>query len=141
MIRGALEEPLGQGGVPGIGPVVAAILQAGMPELGTLSDGQAAALAGLAPYNRDSGPHQGVRSIRAGRTPVRCTLYMAALSAVRHDPILRNFYQRLRAAGKRPKVALAAAMRKLIILLNRLLKNPHFQLQNPPCKLNTVAGL
>ena len=104
-----------------------------MPELGTLSDGQAAALAGLAPYNRDSGPHHGARRIRAGRTPMRCALYMAALSAVRHDPILRDFYQRLRAAGKRPKVALTAAMRKLILLLNRLLKNPNFLLQKSPC--------
>jgi transposase len=120
--------------VAGIGPVVAAILQASMPELGTLNDGQAAALAGLAPYNRDSGPHQGARSIRGGRAPVRCALYMAALSAVRHDPILREFYQRLRAAGKKPKVALAAAMRKLIVLLNHMLKIPNFHLQHPPCK-------
>ena len=120
--------------VPGIGPVTTAILQAGMPELGTLNDGQAAALAGLAPYNRDSGPHHGARSIRGGRTPVRCALYMAALSAVRHDPILRDFYARLRAAGKKPKTALAAAMRKLIVLLNRMLKNPRFRLQNPTCK-------
>jgi transposase len=120
--------------VAGIGPVTAAILQAGMPELGTLDDGQAAALAGLAPYNRDSGPHHGARSIRGGRAPVRCALYMAALSAVRHDPILREFYIRLRTAGKKPKVALAASMRKLLLLLNRMLKNPHFQLQNPPCK-------
>ena len=114
--------------VAGIGPVVAAILQAGMPELGTLDEGQAAALAGLAPYNRDSGPRQGVRSIRGGRAPVRCALYMAALSAVRHDRILREFYLRLRAAGKKPMVALTAAMRKLIVLLNHMLKNPHFHL-------------
>ena len=129
--------------VPGIGPIVAAILQADLPELGTLDDGQAAALAGLAPYNRDSGPHQGARNIRGGRASVRCALSpsaplracgMAALSAVRHDPILRDFYTRLRAAGKRPKVALTAAMRKLIVLLNHMLKHPHFQLQNPPCK-------
>ncbi len=114
--------------VAGIGPVVAAILQAGMPELGTLDEGQAAALAGLAPYNRDSGPRQGVRSIRGGRAPVRCALYMTALSAVRHDRILREFYLRLRAAGKKPMVALTAAMRKLIVLLNRMLKNPQFHL-------------
>jgi transposase len=114
--------------VAGIGPVVAALLQAGMPELGTLSDGQAAALAGLAPSNRDSGPRQGVRRIRGGRAPVRGALSMAARSAVRHDPILREFYQRLRAAGKKPKVALGAAMRKLIVLLNRMLKKPHFHL-------------
>lgn len=114
--------------VPGVGPIVAATLQAEMPELGTLRDGQAAALAGLAPYTRDSGPYQGTRRISGGRAPVRCALYMAALSAVRHDPILRDFYGRLRAAGKKPLVALTAVMRKLVVLLNRLLKNPHFQL-------------
>jgi transposase len=115
--------------VPGIGPTVAAILQAQMPELGTLSDGEAAALAGLAPYNRDSGPHQGVRFIRGGRASVRCALYMTAMSAIRHDPVLREFYLRLRAAGKVKMVALTAVMRKLIVLLNRMLKNPFFQLR------------
>ena len=114
--------------VAGIGPVVAAILQAGMPGLGTLDEGQATALAGLAPCNRDSGPRQGVRSIRGGRAPVRCALSMAALSAVRHDRILREFHARLRAAGKKPMVAMTAAMRKLIVLLKRMLKNPHFHL-------------
>jgi transposase len=117
--------------VPGIGPVVAAVLQAQMPELGTLREGEAAALAGLAPYNRDSGPWQGTRHIRGGRAPVRCALYMAALSTVRHDRILREFYTRLCAAGKKPLVALTAAMRKLVILLNRMLQNPHFQLAPP----------
>jgi transposase len=114
--------------VPGIGPVVAAVLQAQMPELGTLSDGEAAALAGLAPYNRDSGPCKGVRRIRGGRAPLRCALYMAALSAVRHDRILREFYTRLCAAGKKPLVALTAAMRKLVVLLNRMLRKPQFKL-------------
>jgi transposase len=117
--------------VPGIGPVVAAVLQAQMPELGTLRAGEAAALAGLAPYNRDSGPWKGTRHIRGGRAPVRCALYMAALSAVRHDRILREFYTRLRTAGKKPLVALTAAMRKLIVLLNRMLHNPQFQLAPP----------
>ena len=115
--------------VPGIGPVVAATLQAHMPELGTLTEGEAAALAGLAPYNRDSGPHRGIRFIRGGRASVRCALYMAAMSAIRHDPILRAFYQRLRAAGKVKMVALTAVMRKLIVLLNRLLAKPGFQLR------------
>jgi transposase len=114
--------------VPGVGPVTAATLLAHMPELGTLDDGQAAALAGLAPYNCDSGPFKGTRRIRGGRKEVRCALYMAAMTAVRHDPILRVFYQRLCAAGKKPIVALTAAMRKLILLLNRLLANPNFQL-------------
>ena len=114
--------------VPGIGPVVAAVLQAHLPELGTLSEGEAAALAGLAPYNRDSGPCKGTRRIRGGRAPVRCALYMAALSAVRHDRILREFYTRLCAAGKKPLVALTAAMRKLVVLLNRMLQKPAFKL-------------
>lgn len=114
--------------VAGIGPIVAAVLQAQMPELGSLREGEAAALAGLAPYNRDSGPGKGARHVRGGRPAVRCALYMAALSAVRHDRILREFYTRLRAAGKKPLVALTAAMRKLIVLLNRMLRNPNFQL-------------
>jgi transposase len=114
--------------VPGIGPITAAILQADMPELGTLAPGEAASLAGLAPYNRDSGSHAAVRYIRGGRASVRCALYMAAMSSIRHDHILRAFYQRLRTAGKPKMVALSAAMRKLIELLNRLLKNPHFNL-------------
>jgi transposase len=117
--------------VPGVGPVVAAVLQAEMPELGTLSDGEAAALAGLAPYTRDSGPYKGTRRILGGRAPARCALYMAALSAVRHDPILRRFYLWLRGAGKKPLVALTAVMRKLIVLLNRMLKNPQFKLSAP----------
>ena len=114
--------------VQGIGPIVAATLQAHLPELGTLSDGEAAGLAGLAPYNRDSGPWKGTRRIRGGRAPVRCALYMAALSAVRHDRILREFYTRLCQAGKKPLVALTAAMRKLVVLLNRMLKKPAFTL-------------
>ena len=118
--------------VPGIGPVVAAVLQAQMPELGTLQEGEAAALAGLAPYNQDSGPRKGTRRIWGGRAPVRCALYMAALSAVRHDPILRDFYARLCAAGKKPLVALTAAMRKLIVLLNHMLRKPNFKLAVRP---------
>jgi transposase len=118
--------------VAGIGPVVAAVLQAQMPELGTLKEGEAAALAGLAPYNRDSGPRKGARRICGGRAPVRCALYMAALSAVRHDPILRDFYARLCAAGKKPLVALTAAMRKLIVLLNHMLSKPTFKLAVRP---------
>lgn len=115
--------------VPGVGPVVAAVLQAHLPELGTLTEREVAALAGLAPYNCDSGPHKGTRRIWGGRAPVRCILYMAAMSAVRHDPILRAFHTKLLAAGKKPMVALTAVMRKLIVLLNRLLKNPDFTLQ------------
>jgi transposase len=116
--------------IPGVGQITAATVLAELPELGQISDAAAAALVGVAPYNRDSGNQSGVRSIAGGRKTVRCALYMAALSAVRHDAILKAFYTRLRAAGKKPKVALVAAMRKLVILMNRLLKNPKFQLAN-----------
>jgi len=115
--------------VPGVGAITAATLLAEMPELGTLRDETAAALAGVAPYNDDSGPARGVRRIRGGRACVRRALYMAALSAVRHDRIFQQLYQRLRTAGKKPLVALVAVMRKLIVLLNRMLKNPNFVLQ------------
>jgi transposase len=116
--------------IPGVGATTAAIVLAEMPELGQLSSQAAAALAGLAPYNRDSGHQAGVRHIYGGRKAVRCALYMAALSAVRHDRILKAFYLRLRLAGKKPIVALTACMRKLLVLMNRLLKNPNFQLAN-----------
>lgn len=115
--------------VPGVGFVTAATLLGEMPELGTLSDASAAALAGVAPYVRQSGPWEGTRRIGGGRASVRCALYMAALSAARFDPILHRFYQHLLKAGKKKMVALTAVMRKLIVLLNRLLKNASFQLQ------------
>ena len=118
--------------VPGVGIITAATLQASMPELGQLTAASAAALAGVAPYNRDSGLAKGSRRIAGGRASVRCALYMAALSAVRHDPIAKAFYTRLRSAGKPSKVALTAVMRKLVVLLNRLLKNPNFQLTSSP---------
>ena len=114
--------------IPGVGAVTAATVLAELPELGRISDEAAAALVGVAPYNRDSGAHTGTRHIAGGRTAVRCALYMATLSAVRHDAILKAFYTRLRAVGKKPKVALVACMRKLVVLMNRLLKNPKFQL-------------
>jgi transposase len=114
--------------IKGVGPVVAATVLAEMPELGQLNCQTAAALAGVAPYNRDSGDQHAQRHIGGGRCAVRCALYMAALSAVRHDPILKAFYLRLRTAGKAPLVALTACMRKLVILMNRLLKNDQFQL-------------
>lgn len=93
-----------------------------MPELGTLSREQAAALAGLAPFNRDSGTWRGQRHISGGRAPVRRTLYLASLTAIRKNAILKTFYQRLRAAGKPAKLALTAVARKLLILLNAALK-------------------
>jgi transposase len=114
--------------IPGVGTVVAATMLAEMPELGQLTPQTAAALAGVAPYNRDSGAIKGVRHISGGRRAVRCALYMATLSTVRHDRILKEIYLRLCAAGKKPKVAMTACMRKLVILMNRLLKDPNFSL-------------
>jgi transposase len=108
--------------VAGVGPRTAALLLAQMPELGELNRREAAALAGLAPFNRDSGTMRGKRTIFGGRRAVRSGLYMAALVATRHNPILAAFYQRLRAAGKPPKVALTATMRKLLLALNSSLK-------------------
>ena len=115
--------------VPGVGAITAATLPAERPGLGRLSDEGAAALAGVAPFNRDRGPWAGTRRIGGGRAPVRCALSMASLSAARSDPVPKSFHQRLIAAGKKPLVALTAVLRKLIVLLNRLLKNPDFKLQ------------
>ena len=116
--------------LPGVGPVVAATLLAEMPELGTLNRRSAPALAGVAPYNRDSGAKKGIRTIRGGRRAVRSILHMAALSAIRYNATLKAFYKRLLAKGKKKMVALTAVVRKLIILINQLLKNPNFQLAN-----------
>jgi transposase len=116
--------------IKGVGPVASSTLLAELPELGTLGDRQAAALAGLAPFNRDSGRWRGQRMIIGGRDRVRRCLYMPALCAVNHNPILKKFYQRLIAKGKPHKVALTAAMRKLICLLNRMLADPLFEPTN-----------
>lgn len=107
----------------GVGVTTAIALLAAMPELGELSKPQAAALAGLAPLNRDSGSFRGQRHIHGGRTLVRNALYMAALVASRHNPAIKAFYSRLVANGKPKKVAIIAAMRKLLIYLNSLIKN------------------
>ena len=109
--------------VPGIGPTVARTLLAELPELGTLDRRAIAALVGVAPFNRDSGQWRGRRAIWGGRAPVRATLYMAALVATRHNVALRMFYQRLRTAGKPAKVALVAVMRKLLTIVNAMLKH------------------
>lgn len=109
--------------VPGVGPVVATVMLIELPELGTLSKSQVAALAGLAPYNHDSGLHKGKRTIRAGRGFARRVLYMGALVAKQHNPILKNVYERLIDKGKAKKVALIAVARKLVVILNALLKN------------------
>jgi transposase len=114
--------------VQGVGRVSAFTLLALLPELGTLRDAQAAALAGVAPLNHDSGQFRGQRHIHGGRAAVRRVLYMAALTATVHNPVLKPFYLHLREKGKPAKVALTAVMRKLVILLNRLLKNRDFRL-------------
>jgi transposase len=108
---------------PGVGPVLAHTLLALMPELGSLSGPEAAALAGVAPYDWDSGTYAGQRHIWGGRAPVRCALYMACLAAARHNPRLKPCYDRLIAKGKPAKVALVAIMRKLITMLNAMLRD------------------
>lgn len=108
--------------VPGIGPVCARTLVLDLPELGTLSRQRIAALVGVAPFNRDSGTLRGRRTIWGGRAAVRATLYMSVLVAVRHNPVLKAFYERLCAAGKAKKVALTACMRKLLTILNAMVK-------------------
>jgi transposase len=108
--------------VPGVGPTVSLTLLAHLPELGHLNRRQIAGLVGVAPLACDSGQHRGARHVWGGRGSVRAVLYMGALVAVRHNPVLRAFYQRLLAAGKAKKVALVACMRKLLTILNVLLK-------------------
>jgi transposase len=108
--------------ISGVGARTAALLLAQLPELGELNRREIAALVGVAPFNRDSGRMRGKRAIYGGRKPVRHGLYMAALVAAHHNPILRAFYLRLRAAGKPAKLALTATMRKLLIVLNSALK-------------------
>lgn len=107
----------------GIGPVTSRTLLAELPELGTLNRKQISALVGVAPFNRDSGSLKGRRSIWGGRAPVRCALYMATLVATRCNPVIRDFYNRLTAKGKLFKVALVACMRKLLTILNSMIKH------------------
>ncbi len=109
--------------VPGVGPVLSLTLLAKMPELGTLDRRKIASLAGLAPFSCDSGLLKGKRMVYGGRAPVRTALYMATLVATRHNPIIRQYYQRLIGAGKAPKVALVACMRKLLVILNAMLRS------------------
>jgi transposase len=109
--------------VKGIGKVTAALCLAELPELGTLSEKQIARLVGVAPINHDSGKHTGKRIIAGGRTSVRCGLYMAALVAIRHNPVIETFYQRLITNGKLKKVALVACMRKLLVILNAMIRD------------------
>jgi len=124
--------------VKGVGPVVSTTLLADLPELGTLNRKQIAALVGVAPLNRDSGTLRGRRTVWGGRAPVRAALYMATLVAIRHNPTISSFYQRLRAAGKLKKVALVACMHKLLIILNAMIKHltpwcPHTSQIYGPC--------
>ena len=108
---------------PGVGPVLSMTLLSDLPELGALNRGEIAALVGVAPFNRDSGALRGKRTVWGGRRQVRAALYMAALVATRYNPVLRDFYQRLCDAGKPKKVALTACMRKLLTILNVMVKH------------------
>jgi transposase len=107
---------------PGIGPITAATLVADLPELGRLNRQKIAALVGVAPFNHDSGKQRGKRRIFGGRTSVRSVLYMATLSAIKHNPVIKEFYQHLLDKGKLKKVALTACMRKLLVILNTMVK-------------------
>ena len=110
--------------VPGIGPAAAANqLVSDLPELGRLNRREVAALVGVAPLNRDSGTLRGQRHIFGGRRDLRCVLFMAAASAKRFNPLIRAFYQRLRVAGKPYKVALVACIRKLLTILNQMVRH------------------
>ena len=122
--------------VPGVGEQLSLTLLAHLPELGTLDRREIAALVGVAPFNRDSGTLRGKRTVWGGRARVRAALYMGALVASRFNPLIRDFYQRLLAAGKPKKLALTACMRKLLVILNSMLKH-----RSPWCDLTpTVAG-
>lgn len=111
------------GSVPGLGPVTRAVLLAKLPELGQLDRRSIAALVGVAPVNHDSGKMRGRRSIQGGRADVRTALYMATITAIRCNPVLKAFHQHLRQAGKPPKVALTACMRKLLIIINAMMRS------------------
>ena len=119
--------------VPGIGSVTSTCIIVELPELGHLNNKKIAALTGLAPFNKDSGNFRGSKSVWGGRSDIRATLYMATLSALRFNPLIKNFYNRLLKAGKKKKVAIVACMRKLIVILNAMVKkqelwNPNFAL-------------
>lgn len=108
--------------VPGVGDVTSRTLLAELPELGLVNNKQIAALAGLAPLNRDSGKFQGQRIIWGGRANVRSALYMAVVSGIRFNPIIRAYYRRLKTLGKKPKVAIVACMRKLLVIINTMVR-------------------
>lgn len=118
--------------VPGVGPVTAATLLADLPELGTLNRQKIAALVGVAPFNKDSGKKQGKRRIFGGRASVRRTLYMAALACTRYNPVIKQFYNSLLDRGKEKKVALTACMRKLLVILNAMVRKQEVWSHTPP---------
>jgi len=122
--------------IPGVGPVLSLTLLAELPELGALNRKEIAALVGVAPLNRDSGHFRGKRKVWGGRSHVRSALYMAALVATRHNPVIKAFYGRLLAAGKPKKVALTACMRKLLTILNAMTRD-HRSWQIMPLSLDT----
>lgn len=109
--------------VPGIGPITSSVLLASLPELGTLDRKKIAALVGVAPFNRDSGNMRGRRSVWGGRAHVRSIFYMATLTAIKFNPVIKAFYTRLIEAGKKPKVAITACMRKLLTIINAMIKH------------------
>jgi len=116
----------------GVGPVVSTTLMCDLPELGTLNRKKIAALVGVAPFNCDSGRFRGRRRITGGRANVRRKLYMAAVASIRHNPMVKDFYDRLINAGKPPKLALTACMRKILTILNAMIKNRTYWIA--PCK-------
>jgi len=149
-IEGKIRERIGQDGdmshlyrimtsVPGVGPVTGATLIASLPELGGLGGKQISALAGLAPFNNDSGSHRGHRSLWGGRDGVRCALYMAAVAAVSCNPVIKTFYERLRARGKTGKAAMTACARKLLVILNAMARDGGAW--NPERAMKTHAAL
>lgn len=111
--------------VPGVGDGVAFTLLGELPELGQLTSRQVGALCGLAPFNRDSGSMKGKRRIKGGRAPIRTMLYMAMMCAIQHNPVMKDFFYRLVVSGKHKKVALTACMRKLMIILNAMVRDGH----------------
>jgi transposase len=115
---------------PGVGPTISRALMSHLPELGHISNKKISALVGVAPFNSDSGNHRGKRIIWGGRNQVRSILYMGALVATRHNPVIREFYQRLLATGKDKKVALTACMRKLITILNAMVRSDKLWCEN-----------
>ena len=133
LLRSAAWDPIAQRlqTMIGVGPIVAATLIAELPELGTLTRRQAAALVGVAPLNRDSGQRRGKRTVWGGRASLRKTLYMAAIVAMRFNPTLKTFNQRLRNANKPHKVAITAVIRKMVVTLNAMIRDKHdFALPN-----------